>query len=420
MIEFEENSWGGFRDIVIGIILFCLMNSALAKSSGSAYASKPPPTPTSNPLESIKIKVDGDKGGLLTIPQNSLPEPPPRFLLMVRLEKDSFEILGRGQIVGIQDNKYLIELDRESMLKHPGEGDYAVPMAPPKNFPKLPELLISNSGVSTEDPELPTEQGYAQLDVGSLRNSSYVSQGFLGTNEYKDIPTFNPSTLHFLWYFDFLWHFGVEWNRVTGNFLTNSYDRRQFGSSMSESKISLHYRFRRFFYNKLRWTVKINSFNNTFSTENNDDYLLSSNTSGTGLGLRFGWEFKEPQWSTESYQPFAIQQIVYDYDLYSNLNVVDLNYIRGKNSNGSSLVQQQLTLSILAYLKWMPFFKRYVIDISAGQSRAQIQFHGPSSAPTGSLNTIAEEGIYSENYDFVKIAFGLRMDDLLGRFFKPR
>ncbi len=400
------------------ILNFCIFGLTLILTLSLDAAEKS--EPSGNPIENVKIRIVGDNGGLLTIYQKDLPNPPPRFLLFLRLNENSFEILGRGYIAGSQDNKYLIEIVRESIIKRPMEGDYVIPMAPPKDFPKLEELLVVGSNTVSQEPDLSEDKGYAQLDWGNLKNSSYLSTGFAQTNEYKDIYNYNPDSMHFLWYFDFLWHFGLEWSRINGKFLTNSYDKRQFYSEMNESKFSLHYRFRKFYRDQMRLAIKINSFTNDFLTENKDDYLLSSRTAGSGAGLRLSWERKEPQWQTEAGNPFTIQQIVLEHDYYPSLEIVDLDYSRGENSHGSTLTQQQVTISILTYLKWMPLFQRFVVDVSAGRSTSEIQFHGQTSAPTGLPNTILSEGHYSENYDYIKVSFGLRMDDMIGRFFKPR
>lgn len=370
--------------------------------------------------QSVKVKIDGEKEGFLTIPQSALPNPPPRFLLFVRSEEGKGEIVGRGIIMAVQDGKYLIELDRESVLKLPIPGDYAVPMGAPRDFPPLPELNMGGNTPNVQEEILPDDKGWAQLDWGRFRNGTFASVGFNETNEYKDIPNFTPTYTHFIWYLDFLWRYGIEWTKTSGTFLTNSYDHRQFNSYLEEQQISLHYRFRRFFNEKLRWTAKLNSISNSFITDNQDDYLLSTLLTGTGIGARFSWEIKEPQWETTSYQPFTLQQIILDLDYYPSVKVVDLQFPRGQNSNGSTIMQQKITVSVLAYLKWMYFFKRYVIDLSWGQSQANLKFSGSTNLANGDPSIVIPGGTYQENYQFVSFSIGLRMDDLVGRFLKPR
>jgi hypothetical protein len=340
--------------------------------------------------------------------------------LFIRNQDGKGEILGRGIIMAAQDDKYLIEIDRESMLKRPTPGDLVIPMGAPRDFPKLPELSMGGISPSVQPPELPDDKGWAQLDFGNFREGNFLSSGFMETNEYKDIPRFVPSYTHFIWYIDFLWRYGVELTKLSGDFLTNSYDHRRFNSSLEETKFSLHYRLRRVWKDQVRFTFRLNSLSSDFYTDNQDDYLLSTQMSATGLGVRVGWELKEPQWETTSYQPFTVQQIFMQYDYFPSVNVKDPQWPRGENSKGSSITQQQVTISVLAYLKWMFFFKRYVIDLSWGQSQSDLRFSGNTTRPDGSSSIIKPGGQYQENYQYMSVSVGLRMDDLVGRFLKPR
>ena len=188
----------------------------------------------------------------------------------------------------------------------------------------------------------------------------------------------------------------------------------------TETNMSLHYRFHKILNNKLRFTLKLNSLVNEFITQNDDNYLLSSRSAGMGMGARLSWEFLETTWSTESYQPFAIQQIIYDYDIYPKYEVQDIDYPRGQSSKGSTLTQWQLTVSTLVYLKWMIFFKRYVVDLSYGKSQSNLMFHGEPFDMTDSFSKIQPDGHYTESYNYLRVSIGLRMDDLLGRLLKPR
>ena len=371
-------------------------------------------------LSSTHIRVSGEKGGFLLVPASELANPPPRFLLFLRLKEGSFEVLGRGQVVALQDGNLLLEIDKGTLLKMPLVGDLAVPLAPPKEFPNLPELVATSSAKNELENEVPDDTGYIQLDFGKLKNSTYLSKGYFETNEYKDIPLFNPDRTHLIWYFEFLWRIGLEYTNTKGNFATNSYDLRRFMSSYSETKMSLHYRFHKIFNNKLRLTLKLSSLANEFITQNDDNYLLSSRSAGMGMGARMSWEFLEPTWSTESFQPFAIQQIIYDYDIYPKYEVQDVDFPRGQSSKGSKITQWQLTVSTLVYLKWMIFFKRYVVDLSYGQSQSNLMFQGEPFDMTDSFSKIQSDGHYTESYNYFRVSIGLRMDDLLGRLLKPR
>lgn len=370
--------------------------------------------------KTISISIDGEKGDYLTIPQTSLPSPPPRFLLFIRKDNDNSEILGRGIIMAVQDGKFLIELDFETMIKRPRIGDFVVPMGPPKDFPKLPDLNLNGSTSTVVQPPEPEEKGWAQLDGSVSSKGTYESVGFFKTNEYKDIPNYNPSYLHFIWYVDFLWRYGIEYTSISGSFLTNDYNHNRFPSDLKETRMSLHYRYPKFFYDQLRLTLKLNTFSNTFTTQNKDYYLLSSLASGTGFGARFAWELKPPQWETESYQPFTLQQIFFQYDLYPSLKIEDQEIFRGRSSNGSQLSQQQITISVLAYLKWMYLFQRYVIEFTWGQTQSKLKFSGSTDLANGKPSIVKPDGTYQESSQYMMISFGLRMDDLVGRFFKPR
>ncbi|NJL25653.1 MAG: hypothetical protein HC902_11090 [Calothrix sp. SM1_5_4] len=368
------------------------------------------------------LKVVGEQEGILQLdlPKEKMRVSP--FVLFVRPSGPEFEIIARGKIATVQNDKVLVELDRTSIIKYPLAGDLAVPLGTPKDWPKDSESPILEPPPQTTQPLIPPDPGFIALSYGKVfgKLTSGASDSY--TNEYKDIPQYRPSQIHFAWYFEFFWNLGVEYESWSGSFPTSTY-YHDYGDSLEDvSIISINYRFRRYWFaERLRPALRLVSINSSFATLNKDEALISSNASAMGAGGRLSFEWLSPVWAPTKGSALRLQQIFLDANFFPTVSVEDQGIIgRGTAGAGSQMYDLKLAVQAIAYVHWIPLIRRYYIEAGYGQRSASYKFAGTTRSEEGGSYTIPENLSARENYQWYYISLGLRFEDYIGLLFKPR
>lgn len=340
------------------------------------------------------------------------------LIVFVRVTQDDIEVVARGSVGNIQDGKLLIETDPKSISKFPKVGDRIVSLARiktprPEDEPPITWPEIAHA------PPAPYEPGYMQLDFGSNRGD-FKSTTPNSANEFKNF-NFNFSHMRFLWYFDFLWRFGMEYESSEGSIPVVGYDRESKSTSFKETVISLHYRFLPV-WEELRPTLKLINKSSEFKTTNEDEYLLSSKKSSTGLGLNLHYLFNDNLFTTKKRFDYSLNRIYAEAEIFPLVSVADSMVRRGTSASGLEygLKVGATALIYTDYIPYLKFLRRISLDASAGYSQTRMQFSGEPSDPVDVLEPIPQGASYIERQMYFKIMIGFRMDDYIGNLLKPR
>jgi hypothetical protein len=368
------------------------------------------------------LKVDREKEGLilLDLPKVRMELSP--FVVFVRPSGPDFEIIARGKVETIQDNKILVTLDRSAIIKYPLKGDLAVPLGTPRDWPPDSDPKVMTPPMETEELEPPGDPGFFQIDSGVLSGAVETTSSDGTSNEYKDIPKYQPTFFHFLWYFEFLWQLGIEYESASGVFPTSTYYRNFGPTTEKKNTFTLNYRFRRkWFKEKLRPAIRFMTTTSEFATLNTDEALISSQSSAMGMGARLSYEFDSQVWKPKKGSGLRFQQVVLGLNYYPFVNVADTGSIkRGTSSGGSNILEYKLSCSTLMYLKWFPWIKRYVFEFGYSETIAHYKFSGATASETLGFYTIPENTSSTEQQKWFFVTLGVRFEDVVGAFFKPR
>ncbi|CAE80793.1 hypothetical protein predicted by Glimmer/Critica [Bdellovibrio bacteriovorus HD100] len=337
------------------------------------------------------------------------------LVVIARIKDDDIEVISRGSVENIQDGKFLILLDSKTITKFPKVRDRVVSLArlQEKKYdePEVPPI----GGLQPDEPD-PYEQGYVQLDFGPYQGK-IESASPNQANQYKTFEH-NFMDTHLMWYFDFLWRIGLEYRSSGGSVPVKSYNREEKQTTYRESMIAIHYRFLPI-WKELRPTLKLVTKSTDFKTANDDEYVLSSAGSGMGLGANFHYLFGPNIFNSEKSFDWSFNRIYFDLTYFPSYSMKDSGVTRGDSSTGTAM-ELSLGATTLVHMGFIPFFKRFSVDVSTGMSSSQVTFSGaPTNAPDG-FYSIPEGGTYKESQNFIRIMIGLRMEDYVGKMLKPR
>lgn len=369
--------------------------------------------------------ISAEVEGLYVIdidPQDKRPVP--RYLLVVRTEEGDLEMVARAEVETIQDRRVFLKFDGEFLVKAPLVGDLAVSIS--AGAPDVNDLGgNAEAMLNLDEPPLAPEPGYIQIDGGRFQGV-LDSTSSNATNAFKKGPSYNLGYMHFLWYLDFLWRMGIEFEQYSGQFPTKTYYREDGVSSDSFSQFSLNVRTRKYWNDRIRLTGRLLQFTNDFSTFNTDENLLSSSYTGTGLGARVDWEFSSTNWVPENpnrWVAFNIHALSAELDLYPMITAKDKGVSRGADSAGSLRQELIFGARFFMYTGKIPYVKRWFLEIQTRQSTLDLKFNGATSNELinqGAVYPIPEGGTYVEKRSVTVITLGVRFDDMIGRFLKPR
>ncbi|MBO9667537.1 MAG: hypothetical protein J7501_12080 [Bdellovibrio sp.] len=337
------------------------------------------------------------------------------LIVILRVRGDDVEVIARGAVESVQDNELLATLEGPSITKMPKAKDLVVSLSklkaqdPDAPIPEAPGSLFS------EKPE-PYEPGYMVLEAGPY-NGHFESQSPNNANQYK-IYDFKFVETHFLWYVDFLWRYGIEYQTSGGNIPLKSYNREEQPTTAKETRIALHYRLLPV-WKELRPTLKLMSFKSEFQTTNDDEYVVSSSASGIGLGVNLHYLFGDNLYKKDKGFGWSFNRIYADFGYFPSYSVSDTGVQRGTSSSGT-MMEFKVGATALFYWSAIPWIKRYSLDISYGMYQSQVTFSGDVKNAADGVYDIPPGQTYSESQTYLKVMFGLRLDDLLSKVMKPR
>lgn len=370
--------------------------------------------------ELIKSKsslVVARTGNLIVVKNNS------RFnkgdkVLFLRPTKNNFDVLARGVVNKLNSDKVEIELEKESVLKQPQEDDLTILIdkpyvAPPKTFPESP-----SPGLATQDPENPGDPGYIEWISGGYE-SALSSEAGIPVNQSKRVSGYRFQNFRATWYIEYYWRLGIDYEKLDGIFPTSTYFREKVTSSQKYTRYGLSIRSRKFFKDRLRYTFHFSILKDVFGTDNADENLLTTSVSGNGISQTIDWEFESALWTSKKRLDARLQKIFFNATLFPSLLAQDGPISRG-TSAGSNGYEYRLGLQAMVYLPWIPVFKRWVVDAHFGQTFYNFKFTGPTASEANGIYSIPEGSSAAESRFFVFLGLGIRFDDFISKFFKPK
>ncbi|RYZ69440.1 MAG: hypothetical protein EOP05_14820 [Proteobacteria bacterium] len=370
--------------------------------------------------KSKSLKVDSDREGfiLLDLPTTKMKLSP--FVVFVRPNGSDFEIIARGKIETIQDDKILVSLDRQSIIKFPLKGDLAVPLGTPKDWPKDSDERIIDPPLSEEDASAIPDPGFVELQYGFLKGSLTTTPSDGTTNAYKIVKAYQPSYLRFTYYTDMFWHLGLQFEQWNDSVPTKTYYRNLGPSTDSVTNLSLNYRFSRLWWkNRVRPILRLVATSSKFSTINPDEAVLSTTMSGYGVGAQLQYE------ETILYKPrvgrfgYSFSHAFIGVDALPLVTVEDTGSTK-RGNGGAFILDYKIAASGIAYFDFIPVLKRWTVEVGYGGRMTSLAFAGRTSKNPSDFYVIPEGTTSKENYGFFYVTLGLRFADALGQALKPR
>jgi hypothetical protein len=177
--------------------------------------------------------------------------------------------------------------------------------------------------------------------------------------------------------------------------------------------MALSYRFPPIFNRKLEIAPRLTLLSDQFTTENQDENLLTTRTTGLGVGLRMNLNFLKNTWSPMKGEFFLrLQGVSLEGVYYPSLNAEDEGVSRGTNSIGSSGYSLRVAATALAWFEFIPIFKRWVVQGSYGFRNYSLKFGGPTTPESvPSPVVIPEGGGATEREGDLRFFVGIRFDD---------
>ena len=315
-----------------------------------------------------------------------------------------------------------VDLDKDSILKYPREGDFAAPMADPNAFgagdkKEQFDFLMPIEPEVSEHHDLP---GYFEGALG-LFYGNLTSTTNSVVNESKASTGYRFAPIHFGYFFNFA-PVGIEYDRFNGNFPTRTFQGVKVTSSETVSHLTFNYRFGPFIKKRLELQAQAVLLSRDFTTDNPDESLISSKMTGLGLGGRMVYWFKKPNWVRERGESFlSLDQFFISAHYYPSVSVSDLTISRGTESPGSTAYDARVGLSLIAYFNFIPFFHRWFAQASAGYLSSSLKFTGATVHSNQPFPpTIAEGSRATESEVDVRFLFGFRIDDPISLLFSNK
>lgn len=334
-------------------------------------------------------------------------------VIVIRFYPDNFEIIARGSIQGQQDNFWLVVLDPKVSHSLPNKNDKILPIAKinPQNLNEEPltQPLESKSALNGF-----REPGYFELGLHKMEGSHQIMTD-LEANQYKRFP-FQFYKSHFLWYMDFIWRFGVFYSTQNSSIPVIGYDQFDKPTAIDEERFEIRLRLSPWI-NHFKTHLKFISYKQAFVTSNEDEYILSTQYSGNGIGLYNFYEFSPSLWQGKDRWNLNFHRIYFDYN-YIPLNSKDGTVSRGVGAG--YLNELELGIQLLLSTNLVPWFNRFFIDLAWFKNSTLLRFSGVTQSPLDGFYVIPPSGQSYEVNQGYYIRFGWRIDDYVSQFFKVR
>jgi len=399
-------------------------------------------SPTENSPTSLEAKVKSlIKSAMKVIVEEegvvSLAHPGHSYakktqFLFFRQHKSRIEMIATGVFNSEKTDaktgkkELLADLDRDTIIKYPHAGDYAVPMSDPN--------LPATDGKDGADYPAPEEKkpkedegrpGYFELGMGLMFGdinttaSAAPSINFSQANEAKVSSNYRFPLIHGAYYSDYI-PIGVEYDSYQGTFPTATRVLTLVTSSESISQLSFYYRFKPFFGKKLGISAKVNYLSDHFITNNTDDSLLNTNITGLGFGVRAEYNLVSQIWKKKPNDFFLqFQNFFGEFLYYPSITADDLTLSRG-TSTGSTAIQYRLGATAMAWFSFIPFLKRWIVQGSYGMRAYSLKFSGPTTSEAANPAPIASGGTSKESESDFRFFVGFRIEDPITLLFKDK
>lgn len=398
-------------------------------------APSPTPSPTQNPFLTPKLEeiiktamkvIREDEGVVyLTLPGNhSLAEKTP--ILFFRKKASRLEMIATGKVLNEAPDpksgqiQIQVELDRDTVIKYPVEGDYAAPLSDPS-------LLANGAKRDQNDFLLPEEDSRNQVNdrPGYVEVGAGILLGDLGSttstvaNFEKRTSAYRFQNFHWAYFSDFF-PVGVTSDSHGGNFPTTTYYSKVVSSDAQVSVLGFHYRFSPIFNDNLEISARVDSLTDRFNTDNSDENLLTTQVQGLGFGVRGRYSFAPLLWKPEKRRTLAMtfQALTLNVTYFPMLTATDIGVSRGTSSSGSSGFNLRVSATMLFWINFIPWFKRWVFEGSYGLRSYDLKFSGPVTLEAVPAPVAIAQGTRAtERESDFRFFFGVRIEDPIRSLF---
>ncbi len=366
------------------------------------------------------MKVVEEKDGVVSVrlpDQTSFVEG--TQILFFRKKGIRVEVIATGKVLTEERESKTgglllrVELERDTVTKYPAVGDFATLLADPAGGAEADkrdrsDFLVPDDALARISNERP---GHFELGFGLLYGT-LTSTTTTPANNAKISSSYRFGVIHAAYFSDYI-PWGIEFDSHSGTFPTSTFYQTTVASSERITVFGLHYRLPPFFNRKLELSPKVTLLSDRFATGNTDENLLTTNTSGLGLGMRLSMNLLRNDWSPLKGEfPVKLQGFGVEGVYYPALSAKDDGVSRGTDSSGSSGYSMRLSATALAWFDFIPFLKRWFVQGSYGFRSYSLKFSGPTTpeaVPSPVL--IPQGGSATERESDFRIFFGVRFND---------
>ncbi len=346
-------------------------------------------------------------------------------MLFFRKKGSRLEMIARGKMltesVDPKTKKliYQIELDKDSVIKYPHEGDFAALLSDP---------IADGSGDKKENNDflLPDEDqnkrendrpGYMEYGLG-LMIGSLTTDTNTTANVAKRSSAYRFKNSQFSYYSEYF-PIGIERVEHGGVFPTSTYESERVSSSETVSWMGVYYRFPPVFDKKLEFSASFHSLSDQFDTGNADQNLLATKVSAMGVGGRARYQWVSPVWKPAKGEFFMrLQSVQIEGMYYPILTATDGGVSRGSDSSGSNGYQVRAGATLLAWIQFIPWFKRWVAHGSVGMRAYSLKFSGDPVQSTALGSEVIDPGTRANEREIdFRFFVGIRIDDPIKSLF---
>jgi hypothetical protein len=424
--------------LLAGLVLFGGLATGLG-SSLMARAAEVEPSPSPKPqgvsflapklqeLMKSAMRVVREEEGVvsLTLPgAHSFVDGAP--VMFFRKKGQRIEVIATGRVISETRNpksgvlELQVDLDRDTVIKYPIEGDFGAPLADPN-------ALANGDLMSQNDFLLPEEEssdrvndrpGYTEFGMGLLLGDLDTTSTTVANLE-KRTTQYRFQNQHWAYFSDFF-PIGVTSDSHGGRFPTSTYYSNVVTSEEAVSVLGFHYRFPPILGKKLEISGRVDSLSDRFSTDNADENLLTTEVSGMGLGIRARYSFVPLIWKPEkkSLFAFAFQGLTLDASYFPILTAADQGVSRGTSSPGSTGMAVRVSATALAWIDFIPLLKRWFIEGSYGFRSYDLRFSGPVTLESVPVPIPFPEGTRAtEREGDFRFVVGVRIEDPIRSLF---
>lgn len=368
-------------------------------------------------LEGRSLRITGEKDRDFEVTAPAGAKAGQNVLIVRPTDDDDPEVIANGKLRG--GPRWRIEVDWEHLKKRPEPGDYAVLLGEPKKFPDPPGKLSSSPTDFTMEKAPPVEPGYIRL--GLTRWSAKLSSGNPDpsnrADSLKNIGRYDMTGFELEWFLDFLPNYGLLLGKSSQGVPVKTYARESVAAESDRTDLRFLYRNTKI-GRRSRWMLGLATRMDHFTTENPDEWILSSSATLIGVGASFAYEPGEALLvSRRSTMRWHSAGIGLTY--FPLVTASDAAVRRGESSGGSVADELRVFSEWSFYLPWMPYLKRYFLRLDYVIENDRFKFHG-ATKNDGNFYDIPEGGTYDEKRQGLLLTVGWRFEDNIGKIFKPR